>query len=107
MADLKDLQDVVKAGLDIAEALHDGAQWTDFTALLSMPAAIAGIENVPKILQELTTEQKTELQQFVKDNYDIPDNKLEELIEGAIAVCVDITHLIVKFKEAVAPPPEK
>jgi len=95
---IKDLKDVVKAGLDIGEALSDGIGIEDVSALFSLPDAIAGISNVPAEIADLDEAEKAELKQFVADNFDIPDDKMEEFIEAAVSTVIDLYGLYKKFQ---------
>jgi len=95
---IEDLKDVVKVGLDIGEALSDGIGIEDVSALFGLPDAIAGISNVPAEIADLDEAEKVELKQFVADNFDIPDDKLEEFIESAVSTVIEIYGLYVKFK---------
>jgi hypothetical protein len=98
MAGIKELKDVVYAGLKIGEALSDGIGIEDIGALTSLPAAIAGISDVPAEIADLDEAEAEELKQYVKDNFDIPDDKLEAFIEQAVETVVKIYALYLAFK---------
>jgi len=95
---IEDLKDVVKAGLDIGEALSDGIGIEDISALLSLPEAISGISNVPAEIADLDAAEKEELHAFVQAEFDLPDDKLEAFIEGAIKVVIEVYSLYLQFK---------
>jgi hypothetical protein len=101
---IEELKDVVKAGLDIGEALSDGIGIEDISALFSLPDAIAGITDVPAEIADLDEAEKAELKQFVAENFDIPDDKLEVFIEGAISVVIDLYSLYLNFRALSAEP---
>lgn len=94
-----ELKDVVSVGLKIGEAVSDGFGWEDLIAFRGLPAAIDGIKNVPAELKDLDEEETAELKQFVIDNFDIPDDKVEKFIETAIGTVLDIYRLVNMFKE--------
>jgi len=95
---IEDLKDVVKVGLDIGEALSDGVGIEDISALFGLPEAISGISNVPAEIADLDAEEKEELHAFVQAEFDIPNDKLEVFIEGAIKVVIEIYTLYMQFK---------
>lgn len=95
---IQETKDVVYAGLKIGEAISDGVQIEDIGALTALPAAISGITDVPAELADMDEVEAEELKQFVKDNFDIPDDKLEEFIEEAVATAVQVYKLYVKFQ---------
>lgn len=95
---IEELKDVVKLGLDIGEALVDGIGIEDISALFSLPEAIAGISNVPDEIADLDEAEKAELQEFVRAEFDIPNDQLEEFIESAIAVVLELYGLYIKFQ---------
>ena len=95
---IEELKDVVKVGLDIGEALSDGVGIEDISALFGLPEAIAGISDVPAEIADLDEAEKDELKVFVAENFNIPDDKLEEFIEAAIAVVIDLYGLFLKFQ---------
>ena len=98
MAGIKELKDVVYSGLKIGEALSDGVGIEDIGALTSLPAAIAGITDVPAEIADLDEAEAEELKQYVKDNFDIPDDQLEAFIEKAVATVVQVYGLYIAFK---------
>lgn len=96
--DIKETKEVVYAGLKIGEALSDGIDITDVGALTALPAAISGISNVPAEIADMDAAEMEELKQFVKDNFDIPDDRLEEFIEKAVATVVQVYGLYAAYK---------
>lgn len=102
MLGIKETKDVVFSGLKIGEALSDGIQVTDVTALISLPEAIVGIKDVPAEIADMDEAEAEELKRFVKDNFDIPNDKLEEFIEKAVAFVVQAYGLFLAFKKLKA-----
>jgi len=95
---IEELKDVVDFGLGVGEALSDGVGIEDISALFALPEAITGISDVPAEIADMDEAERAELNQFVKDNFDIPDDKLEEFIEAAVAVVINLYGLYVKFQ---------
>lgn len=59
-------------------------------ALLAVKAAFEDIDMIPVEFENLTEEQAIELKAFVGSQFDISDDKVEEAIEDAISVILDI-----------------
>lgn len=82
-----DAKDILKAALSIANDLADGFDWGDIGSLMELPAAIdgwnAGLTNLKET--SATEEGRAEIQQYVTDHFDIPDDELELKIEKSIA----------------------
>lgn len=83
----QDAKDILIAGVSIANALADGVQLSDLGALMKLPSAIDGWEvGITNLRAELATpEGRAEIEQLLKDEFDIPDDQLEEKIEKTIA----------------------
>ena len=73
-------------------------------ALLDLPAAVAGAEKIPLEFKGMDVNEATELKQWVKDTYSIPDDKLEQTIENAFAIIIDI-WIFLKDNNIVATTP--
>lgn len=84
---IQDAKDILKAGIGISNALSDGFQLGDIGALMDLPAAIsgwaAGVENLGECVAD--DEGRAEIEAYVADNFDIPDDELEDKIEKTIA----------------------
>jgi len=82
-----DARDILKAGIGISNALSDGFQLGDIGALMDLPAAISGwalgVENLGECIADEAG--RAEIEAYVKDNFDIPDDELEDKIEKTIA----------------------
>jgi hypothetical protein len=85
MALIKDAQDILQAAIGIGEALSDGFQLGDVGALMDLPAAIDGWKEGVVNLKEVALSNPDEISDFVKENFDIPDDELEEKIEKSIS----------------------
>lgn len=87
MALNQDAKDILKAGIGISNALSDGFQFGDIGALMDLPAAISGwavgVENLKESVG--TEEGRAEIEAYVKQEFDIPDDVLEEKIEKTVA----------------------
>lgn len=90
MAGLKETKEVIiftaKLGNAIGKSLADGKiTFTDaanfIDPLMKLPAAFAGIENVPAELSDMNEADRQELIQVAKDEFDLDNDKAEILIE--------------------------
>lgn len=83
----QDAKDILKAGISISNALSDGFQMSDIGALMDLPAAISGwavgIENLGVCIADESC--RAEIEAYIKENFDIPDNELEDKIEKTVA----------------------
>ena len=66
--------------------------------VISLPAAISGIGEVPAELADLTEEEKTELVQLVKDELELGDNA-EAVIEKALTILYELKALLDMLKK--------
>jgi len=88
----------------ISESLKDGWQWTDALSFVDEISAIPGaIKSLPAVKQEiadLSEDEKADLHAYVKDEFDIPDDKVEVLIEDSIAWTMSTISLVSRWKAA-------
>lgn len=114
---LKEVKELVSFGLSIGMAidssLADDGKITFADAgkllapLIKAPAAFTGADKALVELKALDDEGKKELNEFVKAEFKIQDEKLEEVIEECVSVGVSIAKvvaLVAKKKEEVAAP---
>lgn len=103
---LKETKEVI----DFAIALGTGVEasledkkitFTDlpnfFPALFKIKDAIEDIDQVPLEFKLATTEELEELKQYLRDTLDLKDDQMEEFIEDAFGVILDIWHLSKKY----------
>lgn len=103
------LKVVLKAVLHLANAVdevtQDGFQVTDLVALLpNLLDGVSIIKNGKDALaefKELDVLEKQEVLDFVKAEFDIADDKLEDVVETALGVIESVSELIVKIKVAL------
>jgi len=99
MAGISELKDVLKAGISIGEALADGIDIGDIVALMDLPAAIDGIKEVPAEVADLDEAELEEINDFIKTEFDLPDEDLEAFIEEALSWALSTYKLYIRFKE--------
>jgi hypothetical protein len=103
MYSIEETKDAVKAicaiGNGVAAALADDGKITigDFPKfigpLMKLPAAITGIGEVPKELNDLTAEEKDEIIQIVKDELEV-ELKAEEITTRILNIIYEIKSFI-------------
>jgi len=105
MVGIGELKDVIAFGAGIGNALgkslEDGkislGEYVNFIpALLDFPAAVQGFDKVKAEILDIDPEEKIELEQFVKDRFDIAQDDAEEFIEDAIGVALDVFEFVNK-----------
>lgn len=83
----EDAKDILSFAIDVANAASDGFDWSDLGVLTGAPSALtgwgAGVDNLKELIA--TDEGRKEIEDFVKKNFDIPNDVLEEKIEKSIA----------------------
>ena len=77
---------VLRLGEGFANALEDGKlSFADFIhfagAFQSVPAALSGAYSIPKELSDLTEDEARELIDWAKEEFDIPQDGIEEIVE--------------------------
>lgn len=107
MLGIENLKKLISAGLNfgknVARALED-KKISFFEAIGMIPEVFSLIgvgktwAEVQAEIADLTDEEKTELHQFVADEFDIPNEKVEVFIEHAVSNIVSLNALIIEFK---------
>lgn len=107
MSQAKELKDVLSfvcaLANTIGEISDDGKiSRTEVLALLPLlykiPTAIDGIGEIPSEVSELNQEDIEGLAQMVKDELDIPQDKIEAAIEDGIDLCLKLYALAQKMR---------
>lgn len=107
---IDNLKKIISFGCDLTKqinsALADGWQWTDAFSFVDEIAALPGvIKSIPAIkqeLSELSEEEKTELNAYIKEKFDIPNDKVEAFVEDALSIAISVVSLVTKWKELKA-----
>jgi hypothetical protein len=68
-----------------------------FAVIMDLLPAIDGIEDVALEFKLATEEEVEELKAYVKAELDLEDDKVEEFIEDAFAVVLDIYHVLKRY----------
>lgn len=107
MAKAKELSEALKficaLANSIGEVAEDGKMdLRDATHLMpllyKLPSAVDGIQEIPSEVAELSSEDIAELAQMVKDELDLPQDKVEAAIEESIDLCLRLYALAQKLR---------
>lgn len=107
MFGIDNLKKVVKFSCDftaqINTAMADGKfSWTESFGFIDELAQIPGvIKSFPSVKQEiadLDVAEKKELYDFIVDNFDIPNDHVEKLIENSLAFALAAVELFEQWK---------
>ena len=105
MALNSDAKEILIAGVSIANALSDGIQLSDVGALMKLPSAITGwndgITNLKETIE--TPEGRQEIEDLLKEEFDIPDDELEDKIEKTLAWVAATYDLYLTWSEEDEP----
>lgn len=104
--DIKETKEVLAfvtaLGNGIGGAMEDG-EWsfTDISkfipAFTKLIPAISGIEFVDDELDDLSVEEMEELQKFVVDELDIPQEDAEYFIERAFSIAIELFSIVQEY----------
>lgn len=106
MAGIKETKEMLGFTLALGNAvgtsLADGTVgWTDlvhfFSAVRDAPSAINGAHLLPAELADLSEAEKQELYDFIDAEFDIPQDRLEPIIEKGIKAAVVLADLVADF----------
>lgn len=90
----------------VATSSKDGWQWTDFFQFVDEAAQVSDVikswKDVPAELADLTTEERAELNEWVADEFDIENDKVEKYVEDGLAWAVSTISLIHSFRNKPA-----
>ena len=99
---IKETKELLEFGFKLQGAIVDAAadgqvNLADaplfFPPLMASVKAFGGIQGVSAELVNLDEVEKAELLDFVREKFDLPDDKLEMLIEDTIAATLDLVKL--------------
>lgn len=107
MAGIKEISEVVKficaVANTIGEAAKDGEVSVGDAAhliplLYKLPSAVDGIAEIANEARDLSQDELDQIAAMVKDELDLPQDKVESAIEDALSIGVQIYALVVKLK---------
>jgi hypothetical protein len=108
MANIKETKELVSfglsAGVAIAKALEDG-KFGVIDVIKFLPVlkaakeAFQGVDQIPAELLDLSDIEKDELVQMVKSDFDLPDDKVEAMIEAGFEVALSVLQIVTSLKK--------
>lgn len=106
MYGIDNLKKLIKFALDfteqIATSTKDGWQWTDSFSFIDEVAQIPGVikswDAIRKELGELSDDERKELNDWVAEDFDIEDDRVEAMIEHALQLAINAIALVDEFK---------
>lgn len=101
----ENLKKLIKFGCDltsqIASSLEDGWSWHDAFGFVDEVAAIPGVVKsfpaIKKELSELSPEERQDIYDYVKAEFDIPNDRLEVVVENSLALAISAVALVEQF----------
>ncbi len=88
-------------GLALADGKIDFSDFNHFLAPMSaLPAAVQALDDLKGEITDLDEAERKELHQYVIDEFDIPNDKVERLIEKSLTLAWDLYGLILEIGEA-------
>ncbi len=106
--DIKETKELVRFGMNLGNALQAAMEDNkiDFMdtikflpVLKDLKPAIDGIMSIPEELADLSNEEKEELMDFCKSEFDLEDDELEAKIEMGFDVGITLLHLALDLKK--------
>jgi hypothetical protein len=105
---IDNLKKLVKFSLDLSEQVvestKDGWNWlTDPFSFLDELSQVPGVaKSWPAIkaeLADLSPAERTELLEYIKSEFDIPDDKVEIFVENALQQAASLITLVEEFRK--------
>ena len=106
MTDMENLKKLIGFGISVGEAVADAAHQPSTIAKIT--ALLHLFEDAPALfdvdysqladeVKALTPEQLKELNTFVDEEFDIPDEEAEKFVELAVSIVIDIAGIVKKI----------
>jgi hypothetical protein len=106
MYGVENLKKAVGFGLNLTEQIEkagrDGFTWTDFLGFIDeifqIPGIIANGDEIGRELKDLTEAEKEELISYAVAEFDIPNDKVEAIVEDALKLAFTVVAMVVKWR---------
>lgn len=103
----KELGEILKFICALANTLGEASKDDELSAsdaakliplMYKIPGAIEGISEIPSEVADISEDEIEKLVSMIKDELDLPQDKIEHAIEDSIEICVKLYALVQKFK---------
>lgn len=110
---VENLKKLIKFSCDfteqIADALSDGKfSWTEsfgfVDEVMQIPGVVKSFPAIKQELSELSPEERQELYDYLKEEFDIPNDKVELFIENSLSLAIAAVALVEQWKALKKPP---
>lgn len=104
---LKETKELVSFGISVGHAidlsLEDGKIGLDdaihfYKAVLAAGDAFKDVKMVPKELGDMDAAERSELLSYVQENFDVSNDKLEAVVEGALGLALQVYNFVELIK---------
>lgn len=111
---VENLKKLIKFSCDfteqITEALSDGKfSWVEsfgfVDEVMQIPGVVKSFPAIKQELGELSNEERQELYDYLKEEFDIPNDRLEVFIENSLSLAIAAVALVEQWKAIKNPPP--
>jgi hypothetical protein len=98
----------IDLGLQIEKSGKDGFTWSDsfsfIDELLQIPGLLKSGDAILAELRELSAEERQELYAYAVAEFDIENDKVEDVVESALGVGLSVLTLVDAIRALNAPP---
>lgn len=107
MAKAKELKEILSFMCSLANAIGEASDDGKISRsealgmlplLYDVPSAFGGMTEIPAEVSDLSQEDIEELAQMIKDELELPQDKVEEAIEDGIDLCLRLYALAQKLR---------
>ncbi len=107
MYGVENLKKAVGFGLNLTEQIEkagrDGFTWTDalgfIDEIFQIPGIIASGDEIGRELKDLSEAEKEELISYAVAEFDIPNDKVEAIVEDALKLAFTVVAMVIKWRE--------
>lgn len=107
MLGIENLKKMVKFSCDftkqISTALADGKfQWNEifgfFDEIMAIPGVVKSFPAIAQEIRDLTEDERDELNDYIQDEFDIPNDQVEAVIENSLSFAFSAVALVEQWK---------
>ena len=103
---IDNLKKLIKFSCDLTKQIQtstaDGWQWTDALSFVDDVAQVPGIAKsfkaIGQEIADLSETEREELKTYLQEEFDIPNDKLEVVLENSIMQAIALVNLVQAWK---------